>query len=195
MLGIRYGRGGPADELIATDGGGNPFNEAGWTGWFDLDHGYAVGSHGVAVAPCGQTGVLTLHVSGRPSGAFVPACQTETDVAVLGTGRLGAGTPAVDDQHRQPRRLWRDDPLGALVSLTIPLGEPDSVSALGNDQILLSPTGFPTCAADLRAQAVRCRGLVPKAAYALRPLPSRPRGAGRRVSGSPCSRGRRERRG
>ena len=38
-----YGNGGPAPDLIATGGGGNPFTEAGYTDWFDLDTGFALG--------------------------------------------------------------------------------------------------------------------------------------------------------
>jgi hypothetical protein len=53
------------------------------------------------------------------------------------------------------------------VKLTIPLGEPGSKSSFANSQIPFKPTGFPTCTADLRAQAVRCSGLVAGARYRL----------------------------
>jgi hypothetical protein len=49
----------------------------------------------------------------------------------------------------------------------VPLGEPNSVSALGNSQLLFEPSGFPLCTADLQAQRVTCTGLVPGARYAL----------------------------
>jgi hypothetical protein len=63
------------------------------------------------------------------------------------------------------RAVSPDNPDGALVTLTIPLGEPDSVSAVANDQLLFSPTGFPTCTANLEAQTDVCGGLVPGARY------------------------------
>src|SRR5947209_8474230 len=47
-------------QLIQTGDGGNPFTAAGWTGWFDLDHGAAVRDSSVLISPCTQTGVLTL---------------------------------------------------------------------------------------------------------------------------------------
>ena len=70
------------------------------------------------------------------------------------------------DQRRQPGRV-ADNPNGALVRLTSPLGEPGSASALANGQNELSlPAGLPECTADLRARSVRCSGL-----RAERPLP------------------------
>ncbi|HEY5316358.1 MAG TPA: hypothetical protein VIJ20_00145, partial [Solirubrobacteraceae bacterium] len=41
---VEYGDGGPPDDTILTGDGGNPFTQAGWTGWFDLDHGFSVQS-------------------------------------------------------------------------------------------------------------------------------------------------------
>lgn len=167
LVSVRYGGGGPAPDLIATDGGGNPFTESGWTGWFDLDHGFAVGAHAVAVAPCGQTGVLTLARSGRVAGgSLVDQCQTETDVAVLDTARNGPGT-ALTFSSTDDRAVWPGNPAGALVTLTVALGEPHAVPAVDNDQVLLRPSGFPACTADLRAQTVRCSGLVARARYTL----------------------------
>jgi hypothetical protein len=59
----------------------------------------------------------------------------------------------------------QENPDGALVKLTIPLGEPDSASALGNPDILFNPSGFPECTANLEAQSVQCSGLVPGERY------------------------------
>ena len=46
VIEVLYGLGphGPSPDLIETGDGGNPFTESGFTGWFDLDHGYAVSS-------------------------------------------------------------------------------------------------------------------------------------------------------
>jgi hypothetical protein len=177
VLEVAYGPGGPAPDLIAADGGGNPFNQSGWTSWFDLDHGYAVGNRSVTIAPCSQTGVLTLRVGGRAVGSPVTACQTETDASVVATGSLRAGTglSLTSTDNRAP---WPRNPLGALVSLTVALGEPGSTAAVANRQVLLSPTGFPACAADLRAQRVRCSGLVSGARYTLGGLRALADGAG-----------------
>jgi hypothetical protein len=152
--------------LIATGDGGDPFTESGWTGWFVLDHGYAVGSRSVSLAPCFQTGVLTLTVRGVPTSPPVEECDTESDVATVATGRLTSGTKLALSSEDN-RAVARDNRPGALVRMTIPLGEPRSVSSVANPQVLFKPTGFPTCTADLRAQTARCAGLVPGAGYTL----------------------------
>ena len=72
-------------------------------------------------------------------------------------------------------------PNGALVKLTVGLGEPGSVSALGNAQLLFLPTGFPACTAFPRIATVRCSGLVPGARYTLAGHPARA-GAGGALS-------------
>lgn len=59
------------------------------------------------------------------------------------------------------------EPNGALVKLTVSLGEPHSVPALSNGQLPFAPSGFPQCTALLRIEAVRCAGLVPRATYRL----------------------------
>jgi hypothetical protein len=166
-LAVAYGTGGPDPGLIATGSGGNPFTESGWTGWFDLDNGFGVGTGGVLLAPCGQTGVLTLRVGKVTSEPPEDLCQTESDVAEVNTARITAGTP-ITMSSEDNRAVSSLNPGGALVKLTIHLGEPDSVSALGNDQLLFAPTGFPSCTANLGAQNVTCTGLVPGAHYTLR---------------------------
>jgi hypothetical protein len=58
---------------------------------------------------------------------------------------------------------------GALINLMIPMGEPNAVSQLHSSEVsMFHPTGFPSCTADLRAQSVRCTGLVKAARYTLR---------------------------
>jgi hypothetical protein len=165
------GRGSPAPDAIATGSGGNPFSASGYTGWFDLDNGYAVrsqraGATTVLLGPCSQTGVLTLRVGPALTEPPVDLCQTETDASALPVGRLGPGTTVtMSSSDNRGEYLLR--PNGTLVKLTIALGEPNSVSALGNGQLLFSPTGFPSCTAFLRIRTVRCSGLAPGARYRL----------------------------
>jgi hypothetical protein len=163
---VRYGTGGPKPDLIETGDGGNPFSESGWTGWTALDNGYAVHSNSVLVGPCSQAGVLTLFIDGSATLPPVNQCETETDFAILQTKALGAAA-SLRMSSSDNRAVTLSNPAGALVTLTVPLGEPGSVSALGNNQVLFTPTGFPSCTADLRAQVVRCSGLVPRTRYSL----------------------------
>jgi hypothetical protein len=163
---VDYGARGPGTDLIQTGNGGNPFTQAGWTGWFDLDNGYAVGSRSVLLAPCSQTGVLGLTVNRTATAPPIEQCETESDFAVVPTKPLRAGT-SLSLSSADNRAVTPGNPGGALVKLTVPLGEPGSVSALGNSQILFQPTGFPSCTADLQSQAVRCKGLQPDARYTL----------------------------
>jgi hypothetical protein len=164
---VDYGTGGPEPDLIATGDGGNPFTESGWTGWFDLDNGYAVGTGGVLLAPCGQTGVLTLRVGKTTTEPAAELCQTESDVAELDTSRITNGT-TITMSSEDNRAVSSLNPAGALVKLTVHLGEPNSVSELGNDQVLFDPTGFASCTANLEAQSVSCDGLVPGERYTLK---------------------------
>ena len=166
---IEYGSGGPPPDLIETGDSGDPFGpvQAGYTGWFDLDHGYAVRSSSILLSPCTQTGVLSVTINGKPTPPPVEQCETESDLANVATGPLNAGTVikmSSEDNRAAIAGLNAD---GALVKLTIPIGEPNSISAVGNDLILPTPSGFPTCTADLRAQTARCTGLVPGAGYNL----------------------------
>jgi hypothetical protein len=169
-LAVVYGTAGQQPEVIETGDGGNPFTESGYTGWFSLDNGYAVHSgHGgsrVLLGPCSQTGVLSLRVGSAFTEPPAELCETESDAAIVRTRGLGPGTPL--SMSSQDNRS--DNPItpdGALIKLTIPLGEPNSVSALGNAQLLFTPTGFPSCTVFLRIQAVSCSGLVPRASYSL----------------------------
>jgi hypothetical protein len=168
---VAYGAPGQPPELVETGDGGNPFTESGYTGWFSLDHGYAVrsgrGGNRVLLGPCSQTGVLSLRVGGAFTVPPAQLCETEADAAILSTGRLGLGTPlTMSSQDNRSNNPVTPD--GALIKLTIALGEPNSVSALGNPLVLFRPSGFPSCTAFLRIQIVSCSGLVPRASYALR---------------------------
>lgn len=173
VIEVIYGGGphGPAADVIQTGDGGNPFTESGFTGWFDLDHGYAVSSAGArsiyVIGPCGQTGVLTLRIGTSLAPSPTDQCETETDFAPIVVPHVGLGTPVTltSEDNRAPGAL---EPDGGLVRMTIALGEPRSLSAVANGQLLIAPTGFPTCTAFLRIRSVRCSGLVPRASYRLR---------------------------
>jgi hypothetical protein len=163
---VDYGRGGPPDDLILTGAGGNPYTEAGWTSWADLDTGFAVRSRSVSIAPCGQTGVLTVTVNGRPTAPLLPECQNETDATTVSAPRI---TPAsrvlmtsADNRAASPVA-----PSGAQVALTVALGEPGSVAQVNNAQVPFAQSGLPACTADLRRQVAECSGLVPFARYTL----------------------------
>lgn len=164
LITIRYGPGGPPPDYISTGSGGDPYAQAGFTGWYDLDSGYAVLPHGVLVSPCSQVGVLAITVGRTQSTPPIEHCETETDLAEVATPTIRPGT-RVTFSSEDNRASSAEDPYGALVKLTIPLGEPDSAPSLGNDQVPIPTTGFPTCTADLETQALSCDGLVPGSTY------------------------------
>jgi hypothetical protein len=160
--------------VILTGNGGNPFNEAGWTGWVAMDSGSAVtdpsAGSSLALAPCFQAGTLSFTVNGVP-GATSPndVCNTQTDVAKMSIP--GAGARDVVTWTSNDNRAF-DAPtshapnlFGGLVSLTAPVGEPGSVSSLNNPLAAFTPGGFPTCLADLELEAAACTGLVPRETY------------------------------
>jgi len=163
---VHYDTGGPPPELIQTGDGGNAFGQAGWTGWFDLDHGYAVGSRSVLVGPCSQTGVLTLSLAGEPLASPLELCGTQSDVAEVPTPHLGPRSQ-LSLSSQDNRATTVEAPDGALVRLTVALGEPRSVDSVGNPLLPFLTSGQPSCTADLRSQRVTCNGLVPGARYAL----------------------------
>jgi hypothetical protein len=183
-------------DFITTGNGGNPFEEGGWTSWFDLDNGDDVSNRDggfVTIGPCFQTGVLALDVGGTNFGAN-DTCNTQTDTATMATGPISAGETvtlsSLDNraftQPQPPSAGPSLDPLGnetgALVKLTVDLGEPGAgstvTSPLGDVMPLMRVTGFPTCTADLQFGAVACSGLVAGAKYSV----TRARG-GDRLSG------------
>lgn len=163
---IGYGGGGPKPDEIATGAGGNPFTESGWTGWYALDSGFAVGRNTVKVGPCSLTGVLTVRVDGTATAPPIEQCGNADDVATVKTKTVGPGT-SLTMSSQDNRAVALANPPGALISLAVPLGEPNAIASFANSQIALNNTGFPTCTADLRAQAVRCSGLVRGARYSL----------------------------
>ncbi len=156
-----------APQLIATGSGGNPFNEAGWTGWLDLDTGASVASHSISIAPCFQTGVLALTINGAGTSAPpLSECSASLGQTTVSSSPITDGS-VVTLSSEDNRAVSALAPGGGLVKLTVALGEPGSVSAVGNSQILFSPSGIPACTGDLRAQVLTCSGLVPGARYTL----------------------------
>jgi hypothetical protein len=175
---VSYGRGGPGPDLIATGSGGDPFSESGWTTWLDLDHGIFVDTRSVSVMPCGQVGVLTIRVNGRATASPLPFCQNQTDAARVATPYLSDGSRLqfTSEDNRAPSPLAY---LGALVSMTISPGEPDSVGPVNSaGPFPFLSSGVPTCSVELRRQTASCSGLQPGSRYQLR----RARGGARRFA-------------
>ncbi len=173
-----------AADFITTGDGGSPFAEGGWTGWSDLDNGADVSnSNGgfVTFGPCFQTGVLTLDVGGTDHSA-TDACNTQTDTATIPTGLISAGEEvamsSLDNRaFTQPQPLGpsldpKGNEAGALVKLTVKLGEPGALSTFTSplDDVLPLQrlTGFPTCTADLQFGAAVCSGLVAGERYSVK---------------------------
>ncbi len=163
---VDYDSSSVAPELIATGSGGNPFTEGGWTGWLDLDTGFGVSRSSITIGPCGQTGVLQLTVDGVATASPISACTTEQDQATVSTPPL-TGASALTLSSEDNRAVSILDPSGALVKLTVPLGEPDSVAEIPNRHVHFALTGIPACIADLRSQVAKCDGLVPGGRYTL----------------------------
>jgi hypothetical protein len=170
-------------DFITTGSGGDPFNEGGWTSWADLDNGADVTNQNggyVALGPCFQTGALTVTVGGTAYSG-TDTCNTQTDTSTIATGPISAGeavtVSSLDNRaFTQPQPLGPSlDPLGnergALVKLTVTLGEPGAQSALISPLADVLPlrriTGFPSCVADLQFGAAGCSGLVPGSTYTM----------------------------
>jgi hypothetical protein len=165
-LDISYGPGGPVQESILPGQGGDPADQAGYTGWSMLDSGFALGAGTVAIAPCSQVGVLRVTVDGRAVADPVTNCQTGADVSRVPAGPLGpralGSLSSTDNRAAGP-----GDPGGVLVRMTVAMGEPRSVATGPGTSSSLVATGFPSCTADLVRQTVTCTGLVPGAPYHL----------------------------
>jgi hypothetical protein len=176
-------------DFITTGSGGNPFEEGGWTGWVDLNIGADVSNRNggyVTLGPCFQTGVLALQV-GSKSYAPNDTCNTQTDTATIATGPISRGE-AVTMSSNENRAFTAPQPVGpsldprgneagALVKLTVNLGQPDAgsifTSPLADVLPLARPTGAAMCTADLQFGEALCTGLVPGARYSV----TRARGA------------------
>jgi hypothetical protein len=178
-----------APDFIATGSGGNPLTESGWTGFFDLDTGFDVSNQAggfVTLAPCFQTGVLGLQVG---ASQFTPTanCNTQTDSSTTPTGTISP-SEVVTMSSNDNRGFLEPEPVmpsvdptgneaGALVDLTVRLGEPDALSSFLSPLAAVLPLGGPTgvasCTADLEAGTATCTGLVPGNSYSV----ARARGA------------------
>ena len=60
-----------------------------------------------------------------------------------------------------------ENPIGGLVSMTVPVGEPEAVPTVPGFVPEFEPTGFPRCFAELAAQTVTCTGLRAEETYTL----------------------------
>jgi hypothetical protein len=160
---ISYGnsRGAPSPDVISTGDGGNPLSQSGFTGWQLLDGGTEVFGREVVIAPCSQTGVISLRVGSSLTEPPAELCGTETDSATVPTPPIGPRTRVTlsSEDNRTASPLT---PNGALVDLTVPLSE----------------YGLPTCTAYLRTQSVTCGGLTPGNRYTLAHHRLRALGAG-----------------
>lgn len=160
----------PHHQVILTGNGGNPFNEAGWTGWLAADAGAAVtggsGGSAVTLAPCFQTGVLSLSVNGILSpNSPTDFCNTQTDAGTVPVGLIRpqdvVTATSNDNRAFSPPDARTPNPAGGLVSLTVLLGEPGAAPQFTSPLApLFTPTGVPSCTADLELDAVLCAGLV-----------------------------------
>ncbi len=151
-LEISYGnsRSAPSPDEIATGDGGNPLSQSGFTGWQLLDSGTQVLGREVMIAPCSQTGVLSLRVGSSLTEPPAELCGTETDTATVPTPPIGPRT-RVTLSSEDNRTASPIAPNGALIDLTVPLSE----------------YGLPTCTAYLRTESVTCGGLDPGGHYTL----------------------------
>ncbi len=173
----------PGQQVILTGNGGNPFTESGWTGWTALDNGTfltndpGLGGPSLSMSPCFQTGVLGITRNGTgvigPDGQIpTDFCNTQTGVATMPLASNVAASDLFTDSSNDNRAFQPPDAatpntVGGLVKLAVPVGEADAASQFVSPMPFFAPSGFPSCTADLQAQAVSCSGLVPHAGYTL----------------------------
>ncbi|MBV8940251.1 MAG: hypothetical protein JO240_00795, partial [Solirubrobacterales bacterium] len=166
----------PHRQAILTGNGGNAYTESGWTGWTEMDNGSRASNHppSVAFGPCFQTGVEQYTIAGVTApGSPTRFCNTKRGVATaLLSAPLRPGQAvtwsANDNRAFSPPTGPAPNPHGGLVKLTVPVGEPGSVSLFSNPiHKFFTQGGFPTCTADLVRQTMRCAGLVPGRRYTL----------------------------
>ena len=149
VIEVLYGVGphGPAPDVIETGDGGNPFTESGFTGWFDLDHGYAVSSAGARTHLCDRAvrADRRAHAAHRhlPGAVAHRPVRDRDRLRAHHRAATSASAPRVtltSEDNRAPSAL---EPDGGLVRMTIALGEPRSVSAVANGQLLHRPHRVP----------------------------------------------------
>ncbi len=169
----------PEHQVILTGNGGNPFTQSGWTGWTALDNGEFLtnsqpfdslpdpGNPALIMGPCFQTGVLGFTLNGAAQQSPTDFCGTESDLAVQPIAPVAnSDTVTVgsnDNRTFQPQDTGTPNLTGSLVNLSVPVGEPDSLSSFLS--AITPTTGFPTCTGDLATQTLTCTGLVGGEAY------------------------------
>lgn len=171
----------PHGDVILTGNGGNPFTLSGWTGWTALDQGIALTNHdkslgghpSLSVGPCFQVGVLTYAgASGpEPANIFCSSISGVSDVPLSAPVTAGqrVTVTSVDNRAFTPPNLRAAANVnGALVAMTVPVGEADAAPDAAGSIPQFTPSGMPSCLADLATGAVGCQGLVPGGHYTLR---------------------------
>jgi hypothetical protein len=171
----------PHNDVILTGDGGNPFTLSGWTGWTALDQGNALTNHdparggrpSLSIGPCFQVGVLTYAgASGpEPANPFCGAISNVADVALkapVGRGQRVTVTSLDNRAFAGPNLPGGGNLNGALVAMTVPVGEPDAAPNAAGSIFGFTPSGMPTCEGDLETGKVGCTGLVPGERYSLR---------------------------
>ncbi|HUA11905.1 MAG TPA: hypothetical protein VMA83_07875 [Solirubrobacteraceae bacterium] len=177
----------PEHQAILTGNGGNPFTESGWTGWTALDQGSRLSDKlespfleiegaGLEMGPCFQTGVLSYTVD-EVEGSRSPTefCSTSADTAPVELSKVVGAGEAVTVSSNDNRAFAPEDgelteapnPNGALVKLTVKVGESEAIPYYRSELPGFTPTGFPICAANLNRQYVVCAGLVEGEKYTL----------------------------
>jgi hypothetical protein len=170
----------PQSDAILTGNGGNPFTLSGWTGWTALDQGNALTNHdrtlggrpSLSIGPCFQVGVLTYSgaTGPEPANPFCGSISEVSDVPLSAPVTAGhrVTVTSVDNRAFSPPNLpGGGNVAGALVAMTVPVGEADAAPDAAGSLPGFTPTGMPTCLADLASGAVGCQGLVPGEHYTL----------------------------
>ena len=171
----------PHGDVILTGNGGNPFTLSGWTGWTALDQGNALTNHdralgghpSLSVGPCFQVGVLTYAGASGPEPAndFCSSITGVSDVPLTAPVTAGDRVTVTSVDNRAfagPNLPGGGNVNGALVALTVPVGEADAAPDAAGSISGFTPSGLPACLADLASGAVGCQGLVPGGHYTLR---------------------------
>ncbi len=164
----------PKHQVILTGNGGPIEEGSGWTGWTDLDNGDALFPEGILIAPCFQVGVISYAVDGTPGSLSPNEFCTGFNISVVEFPKeVGTGdtvTVSSDDNRAYaPSDIKGEEgnPIGGLVSMTVPVGEPEAVPTVPGFVPEFEPTGFPRCFAELAAQTVTCTGLRAEETYTL----------------------------
>jgi hypothetical protein len=169
----------PEHQVILTGNGGDPFSESGWTGWSALDNGSYLtnsqpfstlpdqGNPALIMGPCFQTGVLGFTTNGAAHESPTDFCGTESGLSVqpimpvANSDTVTVGS--LDNRTFQPQDTATPNLTGSLVGMTVPVGEPDSISSFF--AAITPSTGFPTCTGDLATQVLTCTGLIAGETY------------------------------